>query len=185
MSDFLRTGGKLALICAVAAATLALVNAVTEPRIEMLRRARQAEILGPHVLGDAYMGDEEKVAADNVRTLFRVYANADDSKIGYVLELRGNGYAGPMTVLAYYDRAAVIQFAKLMENEETPGIGKIFEDESKLEFMIGAGGDRAIPTRKGDLSGAAADIVSGATVTFQGIAAILKAGSEYVGQLEG
>ena len=67
-----------------------------------------------------------------------------------------------------------------MANAETPGLGKEAENPSYMEMFIGHGGEEDVPTGTSDLEPAEADAVSGATLTFLGIARALEAGSDYV-----
>ncbi|MFP4444343.1 MAG: FMN-binding protein, partial [Spirochaetia bacterium] len=74
--------------------------------------------------------------------------------------------------------------AVLMENQESPGLGKKAEDPGYMEKFVQTGSDEPVPVRKDMLPGDEADAVTGSTVTFVGIARALKRGSEYVRTLD-
>lgn len=90
-----------------------------------------------------------------------------------------------MVVLGGIKKDGEVFSVVLMENQETPGLGKEAEKESYMEKFTGKGDDEEIPVRKGMLSQEQADSISGATITFVAIGKALKAGSEFVKDLEG
>jgi hypothetical protein len=85
-----------------------------------------------------------------------------------------------MQILAGYRGDGEVFSAVLMQNAETPGLGKEAENPSYMEMFIGHGGEGDVPTSTSELESAEADAVSGATLTFLGIARALEAGSDYV-----
>ena len=176
-------GGKLAVICIIAAVVLALINAVTAPvivenraralREGLLAVAREAELDSP-VLG-------EQVAVESVDQVNGYYPLLQDGAVaGYVVQLVGVGYGGDMALLAGYYPDGELFGARLMENQETPGLGKKAEDPGYMDMFLGHGGTDKIPVQKGDLDPQVADAITGATITFLGVARALAAGSEFV-----
>jgi electron transport complex protein RnfG len=68
-----------------------------------------------------------------------------------------------------------------MQNSETPGLGKEAESAGYMEEkFVGTGDEEPVPTTAGDLPPEQAEAVSGATITFMGIADALATGSAYV-----
>ena len=176
-------GGKLALICVVAAVILAFVNAATEPVIlENRARALREGLLA--ISSQANIADlrtGERVPVDDVDQVLGYFAlTSGDETAGYVVQLVGVGYGGDMNILAGYYPNGEIFAARMMENLETPGLGKKAESDSYMLKFIGTGGDTSVPTRKGDLAPADADAITGATITFLGVSRALEAGSEFV-----
>lgn len=182
MKTIVITGGKLALICAVAAVALALVNSVTAPRIEQIKRENLAKALSV-VVPEGKPGDEQPVNEGGVRSYYPVEKGGD--LIGYVVRLVGTGYGGDMNILAGYDLDGTILAAVLMENEETPGLGKEAENVEYMQKYIGTGAEKSVPVSKKDLPPEEAEAISGATVTFTGIGKALAAGSVFVKQQGG
>jgi Na+-translocating ferredoxin:NAD+ oxidoreductase subunit G len=186
MKKMLLVGGKLAVICAVSAYVLAMVNAFTEPRINenrarALREALQS-IAGEGRIGDEHQIPEEEqdVESPKVTGYYPIYGTGGDNVTGYILQLVGSGYGGEMNLIAKYDTGGTILGAVLMENQESPGLGKKAEDPGYMEKFIRTGGDEPVPVRKDQLSTDEADAVTGSTITFVGIAQALKEGSEFV-----
>jgi Na+-translocating ferredoxin:NAD+ oxidoreductase subunit G len=179
MKKTLLVGSKLALICGVAAVVLGFVNAVTGPKIiqnkkEALRRAIQS------VAGDREVG-EQTAAADNPGIEY--YYEIEGAGGGYIVKLVGTGYGGEMHLLAGYRPDGEIFSVVLMENQETPGLGKKAEAEGYMDKYIGTGGNGPVPVLKEQLSRDDADAVTGATITFVGIGQALLNGSEFVKSL--
>ena len=186
MKDLVKIGGKLAVICAVAAAVLGIMNAITEPRIEHIKQVRLEKAL-EKVSKGMNIGDR-KVASDSkvVSAYYPLYEGTDEgAPNGYILRIIGGGYGGEMVILAGFETNGEVFSVQLMENQETPGLGKEAEKSSYMEKYIGTGAEKAIPVRKDMLSQEQADAVTGATITFIGIAKALVKGSDFVDELEG
>jgi len=182
MKNIFTIGGKLALICAVAAIVLGFVNSFTEPAIEQNRKQELADALKT-VVTEGKIG-EEQVAAD-VPEIVGYYpvTSSNDKTIGFALKLLGSGYGGDMNILTYYSTEGEVLSVVLMENGETPGLGKMAEKKEYMEKFIGTGALTPLPVRKDQLPQAEADAITGATVTFMGIAKALEAGSLFVSAL--
>jgi electron transport complex protein RnfG len=187
---FILIGGKLAIICIVAAVVLGLINAVTAPVIVANREkallegltaiAAGADLAGPRV-GEAVSATESEAvaASDEVQAIYPL-VTSDGEVGGYVLQLVGTGYGGDMNILAGYYPTGELFAARLMENQETPGLGKKAEDPAYMNKFVGTGGDSRVPTSPSELSPDQADAITGATITFLGVARALEAGSEFV-----
>lgn len=182
MKGILAIGGRLALICAAAAIILGLVNALTAPRIAELKeqklQAGLQAVAPPGNVGEAVKTGEKK----GVTAYYPVTQGG--SVDAYVLELLGDGYAGDLKILAGYFADGRINAVVLMENTETPGLGKEAEKPGYMDKFTGTGGGVPVPARKSQLKQADADGVSGATVTFMGVARALENGSAFVRGLE-
>lgn len=180
-------GVKLALICTVAAVVLGLVNAVTAPVIVENRERALAEGLASIVsqsgLAGATVGEPQQLPATESATNAYPVRTADGSVGGYVVQLVGTGYGGDMQMLAGYYPDGELFSARLMENQETPGLGKKAESPGYMDKFIGTGADSPVPTSKGDLPPAEADGITGATITFLGIGRALADGSEITSRL--
>ncbi len=171
-------GLRLAVICTVAALILALVNSVTAPVIEANRAKALQEALS-QLVGDAPVGERQSVPEEESEVV-QGYYPVDGGSEGYILELVGGGYGGDMQILAGFRPDGEVFAAKLMQNTETPGLGKEAERPSYMEKFVGHGGDNPVPTGASQLEPEEADSVSGATLTFIGIARALETGSEFV-----
>jgi Na+-translocating ferredoxin:NAD+ oxidoreductase RnfG subunit len=106
--------------------------------------------------------------------------------MGYALKITGSGYGGDMTIIAGYNTDGSIRNVKLLDNNETPGLGKKAELEGYMDKFIGTGGDKPVPVIKNMLKNPKdIDAVTGASITFMGLADALRAGSDFVKKIEG
>ncbi len=178
-------GGKLALICAVAALVLALVGAVTTPVIEQNRIEALNAALS-RVSGGGTLGERTDVGGGPIDAFYPVYASASaDTVTSYIVLVTGNGYGGEMSLVASIAPDGEIRAAELMLNQETPGLGKKAETAEYMEMFVGTGAANPVPTSKNDLAAEDADAVTGATLTFLGVANALEAASSFVEDRDG
>lgn len=187
--DLVVIGGKLALICTVAAIILGLTNAVTAPVI-IENRARAlreglAKVSGESGVPGATVGEARPITESTaVRTAYPI-RGPDGVGVGFILQLVGIGYGGDMQLLAGYYPTGELFSAQMMENLETPGLGKKAEIPEYMEMFIGSGAESPIPTTKRELAPSQADAITGATITFNGVADALADGSDLTRELEG
>lgn len=179
MKKTLIVGSKLALICGIAAVVLGFVNAVTAPVIiKNKKEALQAAI--NTVAGERSVG--EQVPVEEQKGV-EYYYEIEDPEGGYIVKLTGTGYGGDMHILAGYRPDGEVFAVELMENQETPGLGKKAESGEYMDKFIGTGDDEPVPVLKSQLPQDEADAVTGATITFVGIGQALKAGAGFVKSL--
>lgn len=181
MNQTIQIGSKLALICAVAAIVLALVASITQPKIAEIQEQRLKQALEA-VAGEYEIGDR-KTVEHNPAVLAYYPMKEGAETVGYVLRLMGQGYGGEMVILAGYHKSGKIFSAKLTQNAETPGLGKVAEKSVYMEKFIGTGSEKPVPTRKDQLPPEQAEAITGATITFRGIGDALARGSEFVESL--
>ena len=183
MKPLVLIGGKLALICTVAALVLALVNAVTAPIIKENRARALREglesVARDSGTADAVIGEVDVV--EDVPGVIAVYplTDSEGTAVGYLLQLVGDGYGGDMEILAGFEPTGQLFAARLMANQETPGLGKKAEDPQYMRMFIGTGGTVGVPARRGDLPAEQADGITGATITFLGVSQAITAGSDF------
>lgn len=178
MKTVVLTGVKLFAICAVAAVTLGGINAITEPVI-VQRKIIELQKALKELTPDADTGEAVEVP-DNPVVWKRYPVTKEGDTVGMLLELEGSGYGGEMKILARFDLSGAIAAVKLMDNTETPGLGKKAENPAYMEKFLGSGSlENPVPVRKDRLSGKDADAITGATITFLGISKALADGAAY------
>ena len=182
MKSIVSIGGKLALICAISATLLGFVNAATKGKIEENKKIELERALAS-VTSEGKAGEETSVADNKTVKGYYPVKNEDAAIIGYVLKLNGIGYGGDMGILANFSKEGEVKAVVLMDNQETPGLGKAAEKPEYMKKFIGSGGGSAVPVRKDQLPSSEADSISGATITFIGVAKALEYGSGFAKQL--
>ncbi len=184
MRQFARVGITLSLIAAVAATALALVNAVTAPKIAAyeLQVIQNALV---EVSGGYEVADSSKETNDSAVSEMHTLLDPEGEIVGYILQMTGSGYGGAMTIMAGYLHTGEVIDARLLANSETPGLGKKAESPSYMAKFQNTGDDTPVPVKRDQLQKADADSISGSTVSFTGVARTIAHGSEFVKQLGG
>jgi electron transport complex protein RnfG len=178
MKNVVIVGVKLFAICAVAALTLGGINAITEPVI-IQRKIMELQQALDELTPDAQTGEAVELTENPV--IVKSYpVSKDGQSAGVILELVGSGYGGDMKILARYAEDGTIGAVKLMDNTETPGLGKKAENPAYMEKFLGTGSaDDPVPVRKDMLETVDADAVTGATITFLGVSKALAQGAQH------
>ena len=182
MKNIIIIAVKLAVICLVAAFVLALVNGITAPQIAISKAQAEKDALSvinkAGTIGERIEGD-----GNMVNYYFPV---TDGGKVtNYILSLKNMGYGGDLIILANFKTNGEVIDAKLMEDAETPGLGKKAENPAYMDKFKGTGADKPVPVKKTMLESADADAVTGATITFTGLSKALEYGSEFAKKLGG
>lgn len=183
MKNIIITGLKLLLICGVAAITLGLINEIAEPIIQERKKTEEKQAL-KELFPDAVA--EQKIMVKDKKPIdayYKIFEN--NTHCGYVLVMLGSGYGGDMKIMACYTPDGKIISVILLDNLETPGIGKKAEKSAYMDKFIGKGADQPIPIIKGMLPQKEVDAITGATITFMGIAEALNKGAKFIKSLEG
>ena len=224
-------GLKLFLICAISAITLSVVNIFTKEPIENQKVEAENKVRDEFVevfkeqlnLNNCTAGTKivlsekelEELKENDIETVVAYYpVKNSGTTIGYIVELNAKGYGGPMKMMALYNTDGEIVSVVLLDNEETPGLGKKAEEESYMNKFIGTGGpEYPVPETKSMLEGSSGstiqyerdwprfnlsfdewffgvtegqtDSVTGATITFNGISGALAQGVIFIKILEG
>lgn len=144
-------GSKLCLICALSAIALSLLNTITQPQITA-NKEKQEKIALSELIDKGTPGEKKQIEEEMILAYYPV--KLDESIISYVLELSGSGYGGAIKIMAHYKPDGELLRAKIMDNKETPGLGKKCEDPGYMNKFIGKGGknDMMIPTTPAELS---------------------------------
>lgn len=128
MKDTIKYSLILFLICFIAGLLLSVVYAITQPRIQQTKRG-QEELAVKEVLPEAKQID--KIENDNL-----IYYNALDDKgqlLGYIFISEAKGYSSILNAVVAVGPDAKIIAVKILEQNETPGIGSKITGEGFLQ----------------------------------------------------
>ncbi|MCX5670887.1 MAG: RnfABCDGE type electron transport complex subunit G [Planctomycetota bacterium] len=115
MRDFIRMVSVLFIVCGLAAASLAVVNAITkEPIAGYEKRYRDAALREVFPDADEFLNDEP----DRVWEALR-----EGQKTGHVFLTQVQGYSGPITLMFGTDSSGAITGLRILNHTETPGLG--------------------------------------------------------------
>lgn len=130
VKEFVVPAAVLTVICLVVSAVLAGTYQVTKPVIEAAKRA-EADASRVVVLPDGK--DFEEVSASGLENIVDAYKAGNGA--GYVITGKAKGYGGDLQVMAGIDKDGKIAGVKLMDNNETQGIGsKTGEDSYTSQY---------------------------------------------------
>ncbi len=160
----------LTVICLVTALLLALLNSATAPIIEANTK-RAEDALRRQLLPSA---SDFEVVSYNGPDVVAVYKATNGS--GYVITGSAKGYGGQLPVMVAFDQSGKIISTRVLDNAETPGLGKkTMEPDFKDQFL--GKGDKTLQLKQ-DItaitgatisSGAATKAVNGAITAFQAL----------------
>ncbi len=108
----------LTAICVVISGALALTYDTTKPIIELAAQ-KEADAARAEVLSSA--DSFEKVEVSGIDGVVEAYKASNGA--GYVITTFAKGYGGPLNVMTGIKSDGTIDKVKLMDNNETPGLG--------------------------------------------------------------
>jgi electron transport complex protein RnfG len=169
---------KLTAICFVSVLLLSIINLATAPQIKKNKEKAEKEAMN-YLMPDAdsfssikhFSSIDERLSKDFY--YYEAYGNG--GLIGYIVTSQNNGYGGKMKVMIAFDQNLKIVNAKLLDNSETPGLGKKAENDKYMNKFKNTNTDTVpLPLNKNMLSASDKDSVTGATITFNGIVGAIK-----------
>ncbi|MCX5665455.1 MAG: RnfABCDGE type electron transport complex subunit G [Candidatus Omnitrophica bacterium] len=163
MSQLVRFGLVLGVICLAATLVLAVTYEITKPKIEVqLNTEEQSALRSIMPLAESF---NEK-SLDGIE-YFEALKGKD--LVGYCIRVVGNGYSGYIRIVAGVDLDGTIEGVAVLEHSETPGLGaKINEvkpGESEPWFLKQFKGKnvRTIAVKKN------IDAITGATISSRAV----------------
>lgn len=169
VKEFVVPAAVLTVICLVVSAALAGTYQLTEPVIEAAKRA-EADASRVVVLPNG--ADFKPVTVSGVENIVEAYEAGNGA--GYVITGKAKGYGGDLQVMAGIDKDGKIAGVKLMDNNETQGIGSKTGEDAYTSQYIG---------KDSTLEGVTA--ISGATISSKGFQAAVTSIFQAYGALAG
>ena len=127
MRETIKYGFILGLICFLASSVLAIVNGITEPKIELQKKQEESLAL-KEVMPDST--SFKPVFQDDKIIYYLAY---DNNKLsGFVVKSQNKGYASDIEVLAGLNTNLEITEIKILSQNETPGLGNRIIEPSFL-----------------------------------------------------
>jgi len=163
MSQLIKFGLVLGIICLVATLVLAVTYEVTKPKIEgQLKTEEQSALRSIMPLADSF--NEKKL--DGIEYF---EALKEKTLVGYCVRVMGSGYSGYIRIMAGVDLDGTIEGVAVLEHSETPGLGakinEIRPGETEPWFLKQFKGKnvRAIAVKKN------IDAITGATISSKAV----------------
>jgi len=143
MKDILKVALVLALVCVIAAVSLAAVNEVTQKEIlrrsqEELKEALRAVFPGADAFQVMQLSLPKETESKDFSILELYQAFSGDKEIGYVFKVASSGYGGPIVMLiGVSTKDNKITGIQILEHQETPGLGSNVAEPEFLGQFIG------------------------------------------------
>jgi len=182
MKDIIKLSLILGIFCIASAFSLAGVNKITRPRIEMERKRVIEEAL-EHVLPGAKIITENKTTDE--KTYYLGYADEDttQSPKGFSFIASGQGYSSRIQTMVGVNNKGTIEAIEILFQQETPGLGakstEIRPGEEKPWFQKQFAGKFAADI-KVDKDGGEIVSITGATITSRAVANSIQKGIEWL-----
>jgi electron transport complex protein RnfG len=172
-------GGKIAAVCILAFLVVVLAHLVTASAIQ--RRGERETYLALKELAPNKGFGVLKTVRDAAPVLgyYPAWSGMGGPET-YIVIVEGVGYGGPLSLLVHCGADGEILAAHLAETREYPGMGKEAEAPAYMKKFTGTGAEKPVPLEAAELSRPDAAAVSGASVTFRGVARALEKASSFV-----
>ncbi|MDO8535857.1 MAG: RnfABCDGE type electron transport complex subunit G [Candidatus Omnitrophota bacterium] len=163
MSQLVKFGLILGVICLAATLVLAVTYEVTKPKIEKQLNTEEQDALKA-IIPSADSFNEKTLDGIDYFEAFK-----GKTLVGYCVRAVGNGYGGYMKIMAGVDPNGTIEGVAVLEHNETPGLGakinEIKPGESEPWFLKQFKGKpaRTIAVKK-DI-----DAITGATISSKAV----------------
>ena len=188
--SMIKLGLILALYAVVSCTVLALVNNFTAPKIAKNQEAKVNQAMASFFTGDEYSfivkTDYEPKEFGSIKVDNLIIAEADGKIAGGACQVSGPTY-DTATILVGMAADGTITGLQFLKNTDSPGFGlkasdSTFKMSNGKTFYGQFVGKNA---KDGFVAGETFDAISGATITSNGVASLLKAATdllfEYVG----
>lgn len=127
MNQLLKFGIILGTICLAATLVLAVTYEVTRPKIEEQMKIEEQEAL------KAILPEADNFAAKTANGIDYFEALKGSDVTGYCVKVTGAGYAGYMRMIVGIDTNGIIKGIRILEHQETPGLGAKINETSPGE----------------------------------------------------
>lgn len=119
MKEIIKYGFVLGVICCLSGGVLAVVNAVTEPQIKK-QSQKDEQVALKEVLPQAV---NFKPRLDGDKTVYYTAYDGAGKILGFVIKAQTKGYSSEIEIMAGLNRKLEIVNAKVLSQNETPGLG--------------------------------------------------------------
>ncbi|MFP4459278.1 MAG: RnfABCDGE type electron transport complex subunit G [Candidatus Zixiibacteriota bacterium] len=167
MKDIMKLGIALMIYGIIAGFALGIINSKTAPVIaEQARAAKEAAI--KEVLPQNAAQKTKTFTKDGEEIEYTIGYKSDAKKqpTGYAITAYGNGFSSTLKIMTGLNPDMTINKIKVIEQNETPGLGTHCEDpEFQSQFSGKSALDVAVESDGGNI-----DAITGATITSRAVA---------------
>lgn len=117
--EMLMIGLKLLIVCAVVAAVVSGVNAMTDERYRENIREQKRMAIAEIYAGETILYKE--LSSNGSEVVYEV--TAGDSLVGYCVEVVTSGFGGDITMMVGFGADGRVKGVSIVSMSETPGLG--------------------------------------------------------------
>ncbi len=152
----------LSVICLIVSGLLAVTNNATLPVIEANNK-KIADAARAEVLPEATSFSQVEYTDEIVTEVYKA-----DNDAGFVITGKAKGYGGDLPVMIGIKADGTINLIKVMDNQETPGVGKKAREPAFTDQFIGQADTGSVSTIGGATisSSAVIRVVDGAFAAY-------------------
>ncbi|MBI5554243.1 MAG: RnfABCDGE type electron transport complex subunit G [Elusimicrobia bacterium] len=161
LKQLVKFGLLLMLVCSLAAAALAYTYAKTKPVIEQRKIETEKEAI-QSVFPQAA---EIKIVIKDKEN-FKVVFDQNQKELGVAMKAAPAGYGGPIEMLVGVTREGKVSAIKIMNQNETPGLGTKTTEPKFYEQFAGKQ-DQELALKK---DGGAIEAITAATISSRAVA---------------
>lgn len=160
MKNLLKMSILLLIICAISGGSLGIVYKQTKPKIDKQTERKKLDAL-QEVMPDATKFDE--VVTDKKWVAYK-----GSEVIGWALKTIAFGYGGPIQIVFGVDKNKKITRIKIIEQNETPGLGAKITDK-KFTSQFEGKTEQDVILRKDDEANGKIDAITAATISSRAV----------------
>lgn len=164
---------SLLIICIVAAALLSLTNYITHDRIAATEKEQENAAMR-ELLPDAVRFEVSDPDSEGV--IIAYGENADGNMIGYTVSCMDKSYGGDIKVMTGIDTDGKITGIKILEINDTPGLGMNAQKDSFKNQFIGKTAGNLVVSKTA--TGEEIQALTGATRTSDAVTRCVNAAFE-------
>lgn len=157
----------LLIFCAVGSGVLAYVNSITAPVIKERKANEAIEARKSLIPGADFESHTAK--ADSSFEYFIAYKQGTKDILGYTFTAVRKGYAAAVKTMVGLDKDMKIISIKVIEQNETPGLGTNATLPGFTDQFKGKGVDDLMVDKDGGVPGKCIKAMSGATITTRAV----------------
>jgi electron transport complex protein RnfG len=133
MRETIKYGLILGLICFLSSSVLAVVNGITEPKIKLQKEKEELLALKEALPESASF----RPVFQEAQIIYYTAYDSDAQLNGFVIKSQGKGYSANIEVLAGLNLNLEIVNARILSQNETPGLGNRIIEPAFLEQFKG------------------------------------------------
>lgn len=177
----------LCLICLVTTGLLALTYDLTKAerdrQVEIAANANRLAMYPDAASFESLDLTPVSASADGLTEAYRVL-DSGGGILGYLFVSQKRGYAGQVPVILAVGPTGLITGARVLSNEETPGLGKKVANEPFIGQFIGKPAGSGFTLKSAGAGEQAVDAIAGATISSRAVTEAINTAIRFYQDLE-